>query len=114
MTAMGRCQPRPEWVESGHFVAHGATREARPLRRNFQFDGVSVVRWGDSFIDLHNAYDLEAFGTEPTGSEVYLSFKRNAHAIDPDRLPSKVALTCSGSVRVAFNDLTAIAAPLDD
>ncbi len=87
---------------------------ARTLKRNFQFDGFSVVRWGDGFIDLHNAYDLETFGSDLTGSEVTLSFTRNEHAIDPDKLPSKVKLACTGSVRVAFNDLAAIAAPLDD
>ena len=84
------------------------------MKRNFQFDGFSVVRWGDRFIDLHNAYDLESFGTDLTGSEVTLSFTRNEHAIDPDELPSKVTLSCTGNVRVAFNDLGEIAAPLDD
>jgi hypothetical protein len=89
-------------------------RERFPLRRNFQFDGVSVVRWGDRFIDLHNAYDLEVFGTDLSGSKVSLGFRRNAHAIDPDSLPSKVTLICSGNVRVAFNDLCALAAPVDN
>jgi hypothetical protein len=84
------------------------------VRRNFQFDGTSVVIWHDKSIDLHNAYDLEAFGTDPGGSEVSLRFRRNAHAIVPDNLPSKVTLTCSGGVRVAFNDLCGIAAPVDD
>jgi hypothetical protein len=88
--------------------------EAGPLQRNFHFEGVSVVRWGDRLIDLHNAYDLEAFGTDLSGGEVNLSFTRNAHAIDPDGLPSRVTLTCGGTVRVAFNDLSAIAAPLHD
>ncbi|WP_309603234.1 hypothetical protein [Sphingomonas sp.] len=84
------------------------------MKRNFQFEGISVVRWGDRFIDLHNAYDFESFGTDLTGSEVTLSFTRNEHAIDPDELPSKVTLSCMGNVRVAFNDLCEIAAPLDD
>ena len=84
------------------------------MKRNFQFDGLSVVRWGDRFIDLHNAYDLENLGTNLRGSEVALSFRRNAHAIDPDALPSKVTLACGGNVRVAFNDLGAIAAPIGD
>jgi len=84
------------------------------LRRNFQFDGVSVIRWDDRLIDLHNAYDLESFGTDLSGGEVSLVFGRNAHAIDPDNLPSRVMLTCHGNVRVAFNDLGAIAAPLND
>ncbi|MGH6615788.1 hypothetical protein [Sphingomonas sp.] len=83
------------------------------MKRNFQFDGVSVVKWGDRLIDLHNAYDLEAFGTDLSGSGVKLAFKRNAHAFRPDSLPSEVTLNCSGNVRVAFNDLCAIAAPID-
>ena len=73
-----------------------------------------MVRWGDRFIDLHNAYDLESFGTDLTGSEVKLSFTRNEHAIDSDKLPSKVTLSCTGNVRVAFNDLGEITAPLDN
>jgi hypothetical protein len=84
------------------------------VKRNFQFDFISVVRWQDRFIDLHNAYDLEGFGTDLNGGEVNLSFRRNGHAIDPEKLPSKVTLTCTGNVKVAFNDLSAIAAPLDD
>jgi len=103
-------------VESGHFVLHGPGPRsgAITLKRNFQFDGFSAIRWGDRFIDLHNAYDLESFGTDLAGSEVKLSFSRNEYAIDPDKLPSKVTLCCTGNVRVAFNDLGEIAAPLDN
>ena len=84
------------------------------MKRNFKFDGFSVVRWGNNSIDLHNAYDLESFGTDLTGSEVELGFTRNEHAIDPDKLPSKVTLICTGNVKVAFNNLGAISASLDD
>ena len=103
-------------MESGHFVLHafGSRSGAVTLKRNFQFDGFSVVRWGDGFIDLHNGYDLESFGTNLTGSEATLSFTRNKHAIDPEKLPSKVTLSCTGTVKVAFNDLGEIAAPLDN
>ena len=84
------------------------------LKRNFQFDGFSVVRCGDRFLDLHNAYDLECFGTDLAESEVKLGFSRNEFAIDPDELPSQVAFSCTGNVRVVFNDLGKISAPLDD
>jgi hypothetical protein len=30
--------------------------EASPLKRTFELDHVTIVRWGDRFIDLHNAY----------------------------------------------------------
>lgn len=73
-----------------------------------------MVHWDGKCIDLHNAYTLEAFGTDLDGSEVNLRFGRNAHAIDPDSLPSKVTLCCCGNVRVAFSDLCAIAAPIED
>lgn len=85
-----------------------------PLKRNFEFDPMSVVRWGDRVVDLHNAYDLEHFGTDLSGSEVTLTFSRNGYAIDPGGLPSRVTLTCRGNVKVAFNNLGAIAAPIDD
>ncbi len=84
------------------------------MQRNFHFDGVSVIRWNDTFIDLHNSYDLESFGTDLNGREVSLSFGRNKYAIDPEKLPTKVTLRCTGNVKLAFNDLGAIAAPLDD
>ena len=84
------------------------------MRRNFRFDGFSVIRWQDQSIDLHNAYDLERFGTDPGGGEVELCFSRNEHAFDPDRLPFRVSLRCTGNVRIAFNDLNRIAAPLND
>ena len=82
------------------------------MKRNFQFDGVSVVRWDDKLIDLHNAYDLDALGTDPSGSEFELRFRRNAHAINPSNLPLQVTVNCNGNIRVAFNDLCAIAAPI--
>lgn len=85
------------------------------MKRNFEFYGFSVVRWGESSVDLHNAYDLESFGTDLTGRrKVELIFTRNEHAINPDKLPSKVTLSCAGNLRVAFNDLSKIAAPLNE
>lgn len=84
------------------------------MKRNFQFDSFSVVEWGDKSIDLHNAYDLQSFGTDLMGSEAKLSFTRNEHAIDPDMLPSSLTLSCTGNVRVAFNNLGEIAARLND
>lgn len=84
------------------------------MKRNFAFDSVTVVRSGSRVIDLHNAYDLQCFGTDMTGSEVKLSFIRNEHAIEPIGLPSTVTLLCTGNVKVAFNDLSEIAASLDE
>ncbi len=84
------------------------------MKRNFEFKPTTVICWGDRLIDLHNAYDLDGFGTDMSGNEVKLSFRRNGYAIEPDGLPYKVTLTCSGNVRLAFNDLGAIAAPLND
>lgn len=84
------------------------------MNRNFEFDFVTVVRWGEEVLDLHNAYDLKSIGTGLAGTEARLIFIRNEHAIGPDRLPEKVTLDCKGNVKIAFNDLTAIAAPLGD
>ncbi len=88
------------------------------MRRNFCFDGLSggfsAIAFGDRVIDLHNAYDLERFGTDQSGSEVELSFSRNERAIDPENLPAAVTIRCTGNVRIAFNDLNEMAAPLND
>ena len=81
--------------------------------RNFEFDGITVVRWGERWVDLHNAYDVASFGTDLSGREVTLSFTRNEHAIKPDTLPANATLCCAGNVRVAFNNLGKIASPLD-
>ncbi|WP_269515415.1 hypothetical protein [Brevundimonas subvibrioides] len=59
-------------------------------------------------------WSLENFGTDPGGKEVKLTFTQNKHAIRPDTLPSRVMLACTGNVKLAFNDLNAIAAPLND
>lgn len=84
------------------------------MRRNFEFDGFSVLRWGTRFIDLHNDYDLVTFGTDLGGTETKLTFIQNQYAIDAGSLPSNVTLACTGNVKLAFNDLNAIAAPLND
>jgi len=84
------------------------------MKRNFEFAFVTVVRWGEDVLDLHNAYDLKSFGTGLAGTEARLTFTRNEHAIASDRLPEQVTLDCKGNVKVAFNDLAAIAAPLSD
>lgn len=83
------------------------------MKRNFELDDFTVLRWDDKLVDLHNAYDLEQFGTSISGSEIKLTFCRNGYALDPSGLPLSVTLTCSGNVRIAFNNLGAIAAPLD-
>ena len=75
------------------------------MKRNFEFDGFSVIRWGDRSIDLHNDYELESLGSDITGSEARLAFTQIEHA---EGLPSKVTLTCTGNVTVAFNDLRAL------
>ena len=83
------------------------------MKRNFEFDHTTIVRWGDKYIDLHNAYVLDHFGTDMSGSEVTLAFSRNGYAINSNQVPSSVELICTGNVRVAFNNLSEIAAPLD-
>ncbi|MFN3352064.1 MAG: hypothetical protein ACK4Z5_00530 [Brevundimonas sp.] len=84
------------------------------MKRNFEFDFVTVVKWGEDVLDLHNDYDLKSFGTALDGTEARLSFARNEHAFAAARLPEKVTLDCKGNVKVAFNDLTALVAPAND
>jgi hypothetical protein len=84
------------------------------MNRNFKFSDTSVIRLGDKFIDLHNAYDLDLLGTDVDANAATLSFSRNQWAINPEALPPKVVLRCSGNVKVAFNNLNLIVAPLND
>ncbi len=83
------------------------------MKRNFELDDFTVLRWDDKLVDLHNAYDLGQFGTNISGNEIKLIFCRNEYALDPSGLPLSVTLTCSGNVRIAFNNLGTITAPLD-
>ena len=73
-----------------------------------------MISFGDRGIDLHNDYDLKSFGTDLEGGEVELNFSRNDHAFHPDGLPEAVSVRCTGNVRIAFNNLNEIAAPLND
>lgn len=57
------------------------------MRRDFEFDGMSVVEWSDKHIDLHNAYDILTFGTSREGEAALLAFRRNSRASNPDSLP---------------------------
>ena len=48
-------------LQSGNLVSQGAnscTRDAS-IETQLPVDGMSVIRWNDKVIDLHNAYDLE-------------------------------------------------------
>jgi len=83
------------------------------VKRNFRLDHPSILNVAGKHIDLHNAYDLAAFGTDLDGGQASLVFSRNGHALDKNGLPSMVKLTCSGNVRIAFNDLCAVAAPIN-
>ena len=84
------------------------------MRRNFKFDGFSVIHFGGQIIDLHNAYDIECIGTSEDGDAATLTFRRNQHAINPERLPERVSLSCTGNVKVAINNLNHVVGPLNE
>lgn len=84
------------------------------MKRNFEFDVQSAVRWHGRLVDLHNDYDLDRFGTDLNGTEVTLDFRRNEYAVHPEALPARVRLSCTGNLKLAFNDLCALAAPVND
>lgn len=84
------------------------------MKRNFEFDVMTIVKWDGKLIDLHNCYDLETFGTDFGGTVFEMAFRQNAFAIPPHELPEMVTLSCSGNLRIVFNDLCAIAAPIVD
>lgn len=83
------------------------------LKRNFWFAGITVIRFGDRLIDVHNSYDLECFGTDISGDTLSLSFSRSRYALDQESLPRNVTLRCTGNLKLALNNLNLIAAPLD-
>ena len=70
------------------------------MKRNFRFDPISVIPYEGRTIDLHNAYDLDHFGSDPEGREVVLQFARNEHAMDQTAAPPPVVVDIAKGVGV--------------
>lgn len=83
------------------------------MQKNFSIRscGAEVVV-GERAIDLHNLYSTTSISTDLDGAAVTVKFQRDHKWQGPDGLPERVTLTCSGDLKMAFNDLLDTPVPL--
>ncbi|WP_428028449.1 hypothetical protein [Altererythrobacter sp.] len=84
------------------------------MLKNFTIQAFAEVIVADTTIDLHNLYGVASIRTDLAGDVVTLTFQRDRQWSGPDTLPEAVTLTCSGNLKMAFNDLVGALAPLRD
>lgn len=75
------------------------------MLKNFTIHAFAEVIIVDTTIDLHNLYGVASIRTDLAGDVVTLTFQRDHQWSGPDTLPEAVTLTCSGNLKMAFNDL---------
>ncbi|WP_447723967.1 hypothetical protein [Sphingomonas koreensis] len=83
------------------------------MQRNFVLGagGAEIVTGGRA-IDVHNLYNVAILGTDPLGATMTIVFQRDHQWPGPEDLPERLTLTCSGNLKVAFNDLLDLPVPL--
>ena len=84
------------------------------MRKNFSIHGFAEVMVARTAIDLHNLYSVSSITTDRAGDTLTVTFQRDNQLSGPEGLPTVVTLTCSGNLRVAFNDLVDTPVPLRD
>ena len=84
------------------------------MLKNFTIRAFAEVIVAGRAIDLHNLYAVSSIGTDLGGDAVTLRFRRDHQWPGPDTLPEAVTLTCSGNLKMAFNDLVDAPLPLRD
>jgi hypothetical protein len=84
------------------------------MLKNFTIYAYAEVIVADRAIDLHNLYGVASISTDLAGDAVTLRFQRDHQWSGPDPLPEAVILTCSGNLKIAFNDLVHASVPLPD
>jgi hypothetical protein len=84
------------------------------MQKNFSMRGIAELVVGGKPIDLHNLYRATSISTDVAGSAITLVFQRDHEWQGPEDLPERVTLTCSGNVKLAFNDLALLTAPLSN
>ncbi len=75
------------------------------MEKNFELHGQNELILDDRRIDIHNLYAPSELGTDSSGDILSLSFRRDHRVEAASPHPETVILTCSGDVKIAFNDL---------
>ena len=83
------------------------------MEKNFLIGSVGAeLVLGGRPIDLHNLYSIKSIGTDATGAAMTLVFQRDHQWEGPEGLPELVRLSCSGDLKIAFNDIVDPPVPL--
>lgn len=91
-----------------HLSYHGS------VQKNFTIYAFAEIIVGGRTIDLHNLYGARSISTDRSGQAITLNFQRDHQWAGPDGLPEEVTLTCSGNLKIAFNELVDAPVPLHD
>lgn len=83
------------------------------MQKNFTIEAFAVIETADLAVDLHNLYGLTNVTTDRSGQSIQLVFERDGDflSLSPE-MPRRVIFTCSGNLRLAFNDLSLMASPM--
>ncbi len=84
------------------------------MQKNFTVQAFAEVIVADRAIDLHNLYGVASISTDGAGDTVAVRFQRDRQWSGPEALPETVILTCTGNLKIAFNDLVDAPVPLRD
>jgi hypothetical protein len=85
------------------------------VRKNFTIRAfVEIVPAGAGAIDLHACYAARSIATDLSGQVATVTFRRKHEWPGPAYYPAELTLTCTGNVRVAFNDLVGEGEPLTE
>ncbi len=86
------------------------------MQKNFSIsNGFAEVIFAHQKIDLHNLYKISSIGTDTTGEIFTLVFDRNKKYRPYGLLPERLTLTCSGDLKMGFNELSHLPVqPRDD
>lgn len=82
------------------------------MLKNFSIHDFAEVIVDNRAIDLHNLYGVASISTDLAGDAITLRFQRDHQWSGPEGLPEAVILTCSGDIKIAFNDLVDTPVPL--
>ena len=84
------------------------------MRKNFSIHAFAEVIVAQKVIDLHNLYSVGSISTDRSGDTLTVTFQRDDEWPGPEGLPDEVTLTCSGNLKITFNNLVDAPVPLRD
>lgn len=75
------------------------------MHKNFSIHNFAEVIVDRKVVDLHNLYSVGSISTDRAGETLTVTFRRRSGWPGPEGLPAQVTLSCSGNLKIAFNNL---------